>query len=160
MTTKPIHYMGHLLWILQSMEGLSNGNEKMSVLAFLIIDANSPYELQALQKMSQIWMNSLLPWIHAVQTQWRFLKMYIAAGTCQNLKLFFRGLKSNECIITENIKRAICHQMKQKIVHPCAMDYQNLNVIHKSSKKILTVLVPTLKHLEIFNRPSPLYTER
>ena len=41
-------------------------------LPFLIIDANSPYWLQAPQKMSQIWMNSLLSWIHAVQTQWRF----------------------------------------------------------------------------------------
>ena len=30
------------------------------------------YWLQAPQKMSQIWMNSLLSWIHAVQTLWEF----------------------------------------------------------------------------------------
>ena len=39
---------------------------------FLITNAISFHWLHAPQKMSQIWMNTLLSWIHAVQTPWGF----------------------------------------------------------------------------------------
>ena len=36
--------------------------------------------------MSQIWMNTLLSWTHAVQTLYEGFKMYIAGEMGQNLK--------------------------------------------------------------------------
>ena len=59
-------------------------------LPFLIIDANSPHWLQAPQKLSQIWMNSLLAFCPGyMQCKPYGFKMYIAAEICQNLKQFF-----------------------------------------------------------------------
>ena len=58
---------------------------------FLITNANSFHRLQAPQKMSQIWMNTPLSWIHAVQPPpkpYEGFKMYIAGEMWQNLKRF------------------------------------------------------------------------
>ena len=59
---------------------------------FFITNANSFHWLQAPQKMSKIWMNTPLSWIHAVQTYEGF-KIYIAGEMWQNLIIFFVCVK-------------------------------------------------------------------
>ena len=84
--------------------------------------------------------------MHQIRNVWALLysqcklnegfKMYIAAGFCQNLKLFF---VKNAWFITEKWKRAMPPNHTLKIVRSSAMYYQNLIVIHESSKKLLTI---------------------
>ena len=104
--------------------------------------------------------------MHQIRNVWALLysqcklnvgfKMYIAAGFCQNLIFFFK-----ECMITEKWKRAMPPNHTLKIVHSSAMYYQNLIVIHESSKKLLTIKSVKIffntyyKHISLFLPASP-----
>ena len=83
---------------------------------FLITNANSFHWLQAPQKMSQIWMNSLLSWIHYTQCKpCEGFQMYIAGEMWQNLKQVF------EKNAKEQWKRVTLHNQTHTIVHSSAM---------------------------------------
>ena len=99
---------------------------------FLITNANSFHWLQAPQKMSQIWMNTLLSWIHAVQTLWGFEIVHSWWNVAKSETIFWK-----ECMITEQWKRVMLHNQTHKIVHSSAMYYQTLIIIHECSKKLL-----------------------
>ena len=119
------------LWSLQSMGELASIMRKGR--HFLITNANSFHWLQAPQKMSQIWMNTLIVLDTRSANPMRVLK-------CTELvKCGKIWLKKNEkeCMITEQWKRVMPHNQTHKIVHSSAMYYQHFIIIHECSKKLL-----------------------
>ena len=82
-------------------------------------------------KMSQLWMNSLLSWIQAVQTLWGFQNVHSWWNVAKSETIFWK-----ECMITEQWKRVMQHNQTHTIVHSSAMYYQKLIIIHECSKQV------------------------
>ena len=96
------------------MRFFSNCNFNTRSYGAIITGVRPTLTASSTKKMSQILMNSLLSWIHAVQ--------------------FFKRMHDNR-----NVKVSYVTKSYHKIVHSSVMYYQNFNVIHKSNKKLLTI---------------------
>ena len=127
--THCIPTLGHLLWSLQSMGRLASIMRKSRT--FLITNANSLHWQQAQQKMSQIRNASLC--VHlVVQTLIGILFVHSWKNVPKSETNFWK-----QCIITEQWNTVMTPNFAHKIVHSSAMYYQNLIIIHESSKKLL-----------------------
>ena len=115
--------LGHPLWGSQSMQELASLMRKGR--KFLIPNANSCIDWEPHKWCPRFAMNASIHLTHSFA--FSAFSMEVSSTTVGFLK---------ECIKAKNERHLCLQNYTHKIVHSSAMHYQNLNVIHKPSKKV------------------------